>query len=90
MLHIDVFKENYKTSNRLVVQKHKKIKDVSWWILVADSQNNLLSLKKVSVKKKLSLKLQIDGPENIRKNKVCVYLMADSYIGLDQFVRVNF
>ena len=74
----------------MIVQKHKKIKDVSWWILVGDSQNNLLTLKKISVKKKLNLKLQIDVPENIKKNKVILYLMADSYIGLDQCKRINF
>jgi hypothetical protein len=49
-------------------QKHTKIKDVTWWVLVGDSKNNLLAMKKVSVKKKVELKLQIDVPDNIDKN----------------------
>lgn len=71
-------------------QKHTKIKDVTWWVLVGDSKNNLLSLKKVSVKKKVQIKLQIDIPDNVESNSVSVYLMADSYIGLDQVERVKF
>lgn len=55
-----------------------------------DSRNNLLALKKVSIKKKVNLKIQIDVPEDIKRNKVLVYLMADSYIGLDQFKRIYF
>jgi pre-mRNA-splicing helicase BRR2 len=65
-------------------QKHTKIKDVTWWVLIGDHQNNLLATKKVSVKKKVELKLQIDVPDNLERNYVSVYLMADSYVGLDQ------
>jgi len=45
-----------------MVQKHTKIKDVTWWVLVGDAKNNLLALKKVSIKKKVELKIQIDLP----------------------------
>jgi hypothetical protein len=44
------------------VQKHKKIKDANWWVLIGDTDNNLLALKKVSVRKKINFKLQIDVP----------------------------
>lgn len=68
----------------MIVQKHKKIKDVTWWIAIGDTDNNLLALKKVSVKKRVNLKIQIDVPDNLKKTKIHAYLMADSYIGLDQ------
>lgn len=42
-----------------MVQKHKKIKDVTWWILIGDSENHLLGMKKVSINKKLTIKIQI-------------------------------
>ena len=61
MLNIQLQKEN-SGSNRLLVQKHTKIKDVTWWLLVGDSANNLLSVKKLSVKKKVQLKLQVELP----------------------------
>ncbi len=76
--------------NRLVVQKHQKVKDVTWWVVVGDKNNKLLGLKKISVKKKVNLKLQIEVPNNLENNKVYVYLMADSYIGLDQVSQVKF
>jgi hypothetical protein len=68
------------------VQKHRKIKDVTWWVMIGDTDNNLLGLKKVSVKKKVTVKMQIDVPENLRRTKVYCYMLADSYIGLDQAV----
>lgn len=89
MLTISIEKEN-DVSNRVIVQKHTKIKDVTWWILVGDNKNNLLAVKKLSVKKKVQLKVQIDLPEDLHDNSVSVYMMADSYVGLDQFQRVAF
>ena len=71
-------------------QKHTKIKDVTWWVVIGDKNNNLLAMKKVSVKKKVELKLQIDVPDNLDRNQVSVYLMADSYVGLDQVETVKF
>jgi pre-mRNA-splicing helicase BRR2 len=71
-------------------QKHTKIKDVTWWVVVGDKNNNLLAMKKVSVNKKVELKLQIDVPDNLDRNQVNVYLMADSYVGLDQVETVKF
>lgn len=63
---------------------------MTWWIVVGDKNNNLLGLKKVSVKRKVNLKVQIEVPSDLLNNKVYVYLMADSYIGLDQVCQVNF
>ena len=75
----------------MVIQKHTKIKDVTWWIVVGTKKDNrLLALRKASVKKKVNLKVQIDLPEDLRKNPVEVYLMADCYVGLDQMTTVKF
>lgn len=63
---------------------------MTWWVVIGDKHNNLLGLKKVSVKKKVNLKVQIEVPSDLSNNKVYVYLMADSYIGLDQVCQVNF
>ncbi len=63
---------------------------MTWWILVGDSQNRLLAMKKASIRKKVNLKIQIDVPEDLHKNPVYVYLMADCYVGLDQMAKVNF
>ena len=74
----------------MMIQKHTKIKDVTWWVVIGDSENQLLALKKVSVKKRVQMKVQIEVPENVKQNPVNVYLMADCYAGLDQKVKVHF
>ena len=89
MLHIYVEKEN-NVDNRILIQKHTKIKDVTWWILATDQNNHLLGLKKASIKKKVTIRMQIDLPENLQANPVQVFLMADSYVGLDQVQTVKF
>jgi len=58
-------KQNFEIPNRLIVQKHQKIKDVTWWIVVGDKHNNLLGLKKVSVKRKVNIKVQIEVPSDL-------------------------
>lgn len=90
LVSVDLFKQNFNIDNRVIVQKHKKIKDVTWWIAIGDTDNNLLALKKVSVKKRVNLKIQIDVPDNLKKTKIHAYLMADSYIGLDQALQLKF
>lgn len=57
---------------------------------MGDTKNRLLGLKKVSVKRKVNVKLQIEVPTDLDNNRVYVYLMADSYIGLDQVAKVSF
>jgi hypothetical protein len=58
IVYVEVCKEN-NCSNRLVVQRHSKIKDVTWWILIGDKNNNLLGFKKISIKKRVNIKIQI-------------------------------
>lgn len=48
-----------------MIQKNTKIKDVTWWLLVGDRKNNLLAVKKVSIKRKVEVKLQIDVPDTL-------------------------
>ena len=75
----------------MLVQKHTKIKDVTWWIAVTnENTNELLCLKKASIKKRVHLKVPIDVPEDLKHNPVRVFLMADCYIGLDQVEKVKF
>jgi len=59
-------------------------------VLIGDNNNHLLSLKKISIRKRVELKLQIDVPEDLNRGEVHVYLLSDSYIGLDQVQRINF
>ncbi len=63
MLHIEIEKENFRASNRMTVQKHTKIKDVTYWVVVAsESDNQVLALKKLSIKRKVNIKVPVDVP----------------------------
>ncbi len=64
-MNVLIEKQNYEVGNRIIVQKHQKIKDVTWWIVVGDRNNNLLGLKKASVKRRSNVKMQIEVPNDL-------------------------
>lgn len=68
-----------------------KIKEASWWILIGDeAAGKLLALKKIMLKKTLRKDLQIQLPQSFEKSKtLTVYLISDSYLGLDQVFTLN-
>lgn len=66
-------------------------KDCSWWIVVGNpNKNKVLDVKKTFFKTKLHKEIQINLPENIKESpNLMVYLISDSYIGLDQVFTVD-
>ena len=63
---------------------YPKKKDEAWWVVIGEeSTKTLLAVKRVTVKKKLELKLEFVVPSMGRKELKC-YLMCDSYVGVDQ------
>jgi pre-mRNA-splicing helicase BRR2 len=60
----------------------KKIEN--WWLVVAeDKTKSLLAIKRVTIAKKLELKLEFMVPEP-GDHELTLYLMCDSYFGVDQ------
>ena len=59
-------------------------KQENWWILVGEeSSKSLLAIKRVTIARKLDVKLEFVVPTPGVKHLKC-YLMCDSYVGVDQ------
>jgi pre-mRNA-splicing helicase BRR2 len=59
----------------------KKIEN--WWFVVGGPNNTLLAIKKVTIGRKLELRLEFIVPA-AGKHNLKLFLMSDSYIGVDQ------
>jgi len=69
-----------------------KVKEEGWWIVIGDSANDeLLALRRISFGDRASVKLKCPSSSSpsARSPKLVVYLMSDSYIGLDQEISLN-
>jgi pre-mRNA-splicing helicase BRR2 len=65
-------------------------KKEGWWIVLGDTSNNsLLALKRVSLKDKISIKLEFAAPEEPGDYNLTLFCMSDSYLGCDQEYSVN-
>ncbi|KRX86944.1 putative U5 small nuclear ribonucleoprotein helicase [Trichinella pseudospiralis] len=61
-----------------------KKKEESWWLLVGQPKQNLLtSIKRISLQQKTSTKLDFIAPEPGSK-QYTLFFMTDSYLGCDQ------
>ena len=60
---------------------NKKIEN--WWLVVGGKDNSLLAIKRVTIGRKLELRLEYVVPTP-GKHELTLYLMSDSYVGVDQ------
>ena len=82
-LSVNAKRENHQFPLRVEMKNFGKVKDCSWWIVVGNEENNkVFAIKKTYFKKTLRRQFQVALPEPV--DKLNVYLISDSYIGLDQ------
>ena len=55
----------------------------NYWLVVGGLENSLLAIKRITVGRKLELKLEFVLP-SAGKQDLTLYLMSDSYVGVDQ------
>ncbi|KAJ5660322.1 hypothetical protein N7507_006773 [Penicillium longicatenatum] len=56
----------------------------NWWLVVGDEKTkNLLAIKRVTISRKLELRLEYVVPTP-GEHELTLYLMSDSYVGVDQ------
>jgi pre-mRNA-splicing helicase BRR2 len=56
----------------------------NWWIVVGEEKtNSLLAIKRVTIGKKLGMRLEYVVPTP-GEHELTLYLMSDSYVGVDQ------
>lgn len=86
---------NLKRHNRsprqfVSISNYPKPKECTWFVLIGNPETNeLLAMKRVSFKRFASKKLTLCLPSDFVDNKLELFLMCDSYIGLDQSYRVD-
>ena len=57
----------------------------NWWLVVGEeSTKSLLAIKRVTFGKKLETRLEFAAPSMPGKKDLTLYLMSDSYVGVDQ------
>jgi pre-mRNA-splicing helicase BRR2 len=59
-------------------------KSENWWVVIGEeSTKNLLAIKRITIGKSLKMQLEYVVP-NPGKHRLTLYLMCDSYLGVDQ------
>ncbi|WAR07339.1 ASCC3-like protein [Mya arenaria] len=78
--------KNKKTDSKANAPRFPKPKDEGWFLIVGDVQNrDLVALKRVPfVRGRSSVQVSVFTPETPGRVIYTVYLMSDSYLGLDQ------
>ena len=73
---------------RVEMKSHSKPKDCSWWVIVGDEEKNTVyTVKKLFIKKFIRKEFQLSIPPiEDRSSKISIYLINDSYFGLDQVI----
>ena len=57
----------------------------NWWLVVGEeSTNSLLAIKRVTIGKSLETRLEFAAPSTAGDHDLTLYLMSDSYMGVDQ------
>jgi len=65
-------------------------KQEGWWVVIGDiSTNTLLSLKRVTLKQKQTIRLDFMAPDEPGDHALTMFCMSDSYLGCDQEYAVN-
>jgi pre-mRNA-splicing helicase BRR2 len=81
----DVTDEELGTLGKVTAPLFPDDKRESWWVVVGDlGQNNLLSLKRVDLRDKLTVQIGFIAPEDPGDYDLSLFCMSDSYLGCDQ------
>lgn len=65
--------------------KYPKAKEEGWWLVVGDTESNLLlAIKRVPLQRKSKVKLDFAAAAETGKHSYTLYFMCDSYMGCDQ------
>ena len=80
------FYSTQKTDSKAHTPRFPKPKDEGWFLIIGDVENkDLVALKRVPcVRGKSTVQMAVYRPENVGRVIYTVYLMSDSYLGLDQ------
>nr|XP_033509201.1 DExH-box ATP-dependent RNA helicase DExH12-like [Nicotiana tomentosiformis] len=65
--------------------RYPTTKEEGWWLVVGDAKSNqLLAIKRVTLQRKSSVKLNFSAPAEAGTRTYTLYFLCDSYLGCDQ------
>lgn len=63
----------------------------TWFLIIGDGQNRLMTIKRFTMNKLImSFSMLFDAPNKSGLHDYKLYLMSDSYIGVDQEFKISF
>lgn len=72
------------------ISNYPKPKECSWFLLIGNpAKNELLAMKRIAFKRYASKRLTLCLPQSFAEEQLEIYLMCDSYIGLDQAYQID-
>jgi len=83
-LCVNITRSNKAASQGVSISNFPKFKEASWFLLVANPANSqIVMLKRVNFKRATSKSMVISLPDDLYEETYDMYLLSDSYIGLD-------
>lgn len=80
--------EDDEDDQRVVAPFYPSRKMANWWLVVGEpSTRQLLSIKRVTIKKSLNVKLEFTLPKG--KHQLKLYVICDSYMGADHDINLD-
>lgn len=87
---INLKRINRSNKQKVIISYFPKAKEASWFLIVANqATSEILAMKRVNFNRYSSKNLTLALPEDFLEEKLELYLMSDSYIGLDQFYQID-
>jgi hypothetical protein len=82
---INLKRLNLSKSQKVMISHFPKSKDASYFLIIGcPMTNEILAMKRLSFSRFATKQLSVALPQSFRTDKIELYLMCDSYIGLDQ------
>jgi len=81
---VNLKRTNRCKKQRVLISHFPKQKEASWFLIIANQQkNDILAMKRVTFNRYANKELTVALPNDFLEEKLEMYLMSDSYIGID-------
>ena len=91
MVMVNIERTNRYQKQWVAASNFPKPKECTWFLLIGnEDKNELLAMKRIAFKRYASKNLNIVLPRDFEADKLKIYLLCDSYLGLDQEYTIDF
>ena len=87
---VNLKRTNRAKDQKVLVSRFPKPKEAGWFVIIANQKSKeILAMKRVTFNRYASKNLNIALPSDFLEERLELYLMCDSYIGLDQYFSLD-